>query len=82
MDVNETLRQLREYVTATNHGEYTIGDEPTNELIELFEALDDWLTKGGELPDAWNEYTLEQESVKVRGLHLPLKLDEHNREAN
>lgn len=46
MDPNETLRQLRGEL-ATDRA--FIG-EPVK---ELFEALDEWLTKGGFLPTEW-----------------------------
>jgi hypothetical protein len=43
MDPNETLRKLREWVK-----------DPTKQPgAELFEALDEWLTRGGFPPDDW-----------------------------
>jgi hypothetical protein len=45
MDPNETLRQLREKMQ---------GNFIESETRELFEALDEWLAKGGFLPKEWN----------------------------
>jgi hypothetical protein len=53
MDPNETLRRLRACADE---------DDPFNaaELLpvmqEHFRALDEWLSKGGFVPDAWNAY--------------------------
>ncbi|MDQ0923356.1 hypothetical protein QF038_001864 [Pseudarthrobacter sp. W1I19] len=46
MDPTETLRQLRQ----------CIANEPDNteRIIELFEALDTWITRGGFLPAQWS----------------------------
>lgn len=48
MDPNETLRQLRELGT---HGSWWESDWPKAQ--ELFEALDEWLSRGSALPDTW-----------------------------
>jgi len=58
MDPNETLQRLREALTerlcklseAGTPCEY--GDE-NHAVHEAFEALDEWLSKGGALPDDW-----------------------------
>ena len=42
MDPNEALKLLRKYASDTG-----------GEAWEQFEALDDWLSKGGFLPKAW-----------------------------
>lgn len=52
MDPNETLRLIREL------GNELVRDgchdpNATEELIDLFGVLDEWLSKGGFLPDAW-----------------------------
>ncbi len=57
MDPNATLAELRRLI-----GEYRyrsdmllrINDEHTDPIVERIGALDDWLTKGGCLPDPWN----------------------------
>ena len=58
MDPNEALRRAREAAgilqDADDDGNFT-DPETTNlgQLIESFNALDDWLTKGGFLPYDW-----------------------------
>jgi len=44
MDPNATLDELRECVRTEDY---------EGRMIELFEALDNWLTKGGGLPKDW-----------------------------
>lgn len=51
MDPNETLRQLREYVRAWENDELLASSpDGRNEVLELFSALDQWLSKGGFSP--------------------------------
>lgn len=60
MDPNETLKRLQQL-----HAQYEIvGGEARRdawkvehmpEFLELFAALDEWISKGGFLPDAWRE---------------------------
>jgi hypothetical protein len=60
MDPDETLREIRE-LAAKLQGNYW-EDEPdwdneleaSNRLTELVQALDEWLSKGGFPPRAWN----------------------------
>ena len=48
MDPDETLRQLRALVRAEDW------DAADGERVrELVAALDEWLSRGGFLPDAW-----------------------------
>lgn len=54
MDPNETLRLLREAITGlfavdTDNASY----DPAVEIAERFQALDEWLSKGGFLPTDW-----------------------------
>lgn len=50
MDPNETLRGLRSMISdARDFNADVDGDL----MAEKFDALDAWLTRGGELPDAW-----------------------------
>lgn len=55
MDVNETLRALRDALQ-----DWHRFDDPMDALnaadkvIESFESLDAWLSKGGFLPNEWN----------------------------
>ena len=51
MDPNETLRLIRANV---DNGERTDVDSYV-ELVELVHALDDWLSRGGFLPDDWSK---------------------------
>lgn len=57
MDPNEALERLRRAVAelkteAQWRHEAALGDVVT-EMVEKFEALDEWLSKGGFLPTAW-----------------------------
>lgn len=54
MDPNETLQRLREAVE--KYQESTEVEDALSilaELVDEFEALDGWLSKGGFLPEAW-----------------------------
>ena len=60
MDPNEALRQLRARFTIIDRllaglesDEKYIRNGDLSELIDLFQGLDEWLSKGGFLPDAW-----------------------------
>lgn len=54
MDPNETLRLIRQRIK-----DYAAEDNdmvlPAEEAMDAFLALDEWLTKGGFLPDAWRQ---------------------------
>lgn len=51
MDPNEALRRIREY---TETPTYPVAiDTAWDDLTELVEALDGWLSGGGFLPTAW-----------------------------
>ena len=52
MDPDETLRRLRELVRANNYDDY-------ENILEHFDALDEWLSKGGFLPRAWRDEDTE-----------------------
>jgi len=51
MDPNETLKMIRSRIRRLNVGQPFRNDG--EELAELVEALDEWLTKGGFLPSDW-----------------------------
>lgn len=64
MDPNETLRELRKLALhvgacaaeVDNYTDRAVLHDLTEEaenFATLFSALDDWLRKGGFLPDAW-----------------------------
>jgi hypothetical protein len=47
MDPNATLERMRS-IADNSRG------HDLDEMIELFQALDDWLSRGGFLPREWN----------------------------
>lgn len=49
MDPNETLRRLRELAER----ELNAPDPDNADWAEWFQALDEWISRGGFLPDAW-----------------------------
>jgi len=51
MDPNATLDSIRELFARADTETFDLADGQT--LADLVGALDDWLTKGGFLPDAW-----------------------------
>jgi len=58
MDINETLRRIRELralasVTKFKEDHFIF----TTEIVELFDALDENLSKGGFLPNDWRRAT-------------------------
>jgi hypothetical protein len=56
MDPNANLREIRELVksgNATNDAGNDIGAHDASRMVELVEALDEWITRGGFLPDRW-----------------------------
>lgn len=52
MDPNANLTELRKLV-ANNIDREFVSDHDTARMMELFDALDGWLTRGGFLPEAW-----------------------------
>lgn len=52
MDPNKTLKDLREIVSLYNEGDADHWE--IERAVELVEALDEWLSKGGFLPEAWS----------------------------
>lgn len=50
MDPNKSLTELRQMVDAVS-ADQLVGI--TQRLAEQFEALDEWLTDGGFLPEGW-----------------------------
>ena len=51
MDPNETLNQIRERVALTL--EFGTEYDSDMEFVQHVKALDDWLSQGGFLPEAW-----------------------------
>jgi hypothetical protein len=61
MDPNEALELARAAVAHWNYGER--GDDDMKQfdaLVNAFEALDQWLSKGGFLPADWSKATYEE----------------------
>lgn len=55
MDPNETLRVLRLTIRQMDADENpAIKAAHAEEVAEYFEALDEWLSRGGLLPEAWS----------------------------
>lgn len=52
MDPNANLSETRELVAKAFNGE-TLDPHDTLRLAELVSSLDEWLTNGGFLPEAW-----------------------------
>lgn len=57
MDPNAALANLREAVDAYNLDNDM---DAMERVVEHFEALDDWLAKGGFLPTAWHRDASER----------------------
>jgi len=62
MDPNEALKNLREAIASatgqqdadTDHGSFCVVNNRTvTDIINSFEALDEWLSRGGFLPADW-----------------------------
>jgi len=54
MDPNATLQMLRDLLGGDSSGKSDFHKKNAwMEAEELFQALDDWLSKGGALPKAW-----------------------------
>lgn len=53
MDVNVTLDEMRALAAELEADEYEVDSDVTMQLVERFRALDEWIGKGGFLPEAW-----------------------------
>lgn len=73
MDPNETLVALRDCAQDLSNGtdEYTFA-ETAHKMVELFEAMDDWLSRDGFLPDDWKS--------QARNVHERIDAIERERE--
>jgi hypothetical protein len=54
MDPTEALKQLRALMVEATRGDC---EGNLSEIVELFNGLDTWLTKGGFLPSQWTPTT-------------------------
>lgn len=57
MDPNATIQEMRRISERLHCGEMDDGDkiDAAHRLAELFDALDEWILKGGFLPTSWRE---------------------------
>lgn len=53
MDPNENLAELRKLAEKNADREFVMDDDSFR-MIELFQALDEWLSKGGFPPGEWS----------------------------
>ena len=53
MDPNETLDAIRRVIKRINEGESQSDD--FEGICDLFEAFDEWMSKGGFLPTDWRK---------------------------
>lgn len=56
MDPNANLEEIRELCSVIGEMQSPLDQhiiETSDRLVELLEAMDEWLSKGGFLPDAW-----------------------------
>lgn len=61
MDPNVTLGRIREILEAYDREEDEVSHHLGNELVDLVEGLDHWLSGGGFLPAPWAKwYSLSQ----------------------
>jgi hypothetical protein len=55
MDPDEALKQLREAMAERDTGKRKRARKYSqDEIVDLFQALDQWLMQGGFLPQDWN----------------------------
>lgn len=75
MDPNETLKMIRELAEfAANPNRSALASKASLwEAVELFKELDEWLSKGGFLPDAWNRDRTERKPYIPELPHGPYK---------
>lgn len=53
MDPNVALREIR--LLIRQHRLIGLNDNGFGQLVDRFEALDGWLSKGGFLPEEWDD---------------------------
>jgi hypothetical protein len=53
VDPDEALKKVREALKYYRAMKAERNDEPGDDIADAFEALDQWLSKGGFLPDDW-----------------------------
>lgn len=53
MDPDVALARIRESIIRINRSPQFVHHDDAMLVVEYFEALDEWLCKGGFLPEAW-----------------------------
>ncbi len=53
MDPDANLREMRRLVRKMVDDEYEVDSDDAMRLVELVQALDEWLSTGGFLPQSW-----------------------------
>lgn len=53
MDPNANLKEQRRLCAKMIGDEYEVDSDDAMRLVELVQALDEWIYKGGFLPDDW-----------------------------
>jgi hypothetical protein len=70
MDPNEALKNARNayktYLVASDKEDTSLMAMSAAHLVDAFEALDEWLMKGGFRPDAWERAHEERARVVKR----------------
>ena len=51
MDPTATLKDIRDFITLSKRG--SLDETDARQLVDLIEALDDWIMIGGVLPKDW-----------------------------
>ena len=53
MDPNTALAEIRDLIAKTYTADGPAAEDSCRRLYDVVEALDEWLSQGGFLPDAW-----------------------------
>ena len=67
MDPDAILAALRELIGLYNSGQATGAD--TDRIVDLSQALDEWFTRGGFLPAAWQFWRADFHRPPFLNLH-------------
>jgi len=84
MDPNATLARLREAIADAERamdpesGSNDAEHESLSEITELAAALDEWLSRGGFLPDAWQQSDERDAQYRARAQQLRARLDQES----
>ncbi|WP_434439736.1 hypothetical protein [Lentzea sp. E54] len=66
MDPNAALESLRQLVVKAHTGWDHFSEDDQDELIEKLAGLDEWLTNGGFLPEAWSRFRWQRLNERAR----------------